>query len=126
MFKKYFQIKKISGCTDVYFIFKHQDYFANRRVFFSTNNFAALNPVVTDYSNNSFVFNAAEVKKLKNFDFILSLSNQDDNFRETLLPIPYEYIFKTLTVEEKKIYESMKKENSDCIFQIFQACLKSE
>lgn len=126
MFKKYFQIKKISGHTDVYFIFKHQDYFANRKIFFSTNNFVPLNPTVIDYSNNSFVFNAVEVKKITNFNFILSLTNQDSNIQEVLLPLPSEYIFKSLSLEQKKTFESMKKENSDCNFQIFQSCIKSE
>jgi|APGre2960657404_1045060.scaffolds.fasta_scaffold27598_6 hypothetical protein len=124
MFKKYFKFNKIAGFTEVYFVFRHKDYFANRKIFFCADEFQPLNPAVIDRTNNSFVFHAIEVKKIKRYPFIISLTCDGDNHFERLAPVPSEYIINNFNAEEKKFYESMKNENDSCFFEIFQTYCK--
>jgi hypothetical protein len=125
MYKKYFNLKKIKGTTEVYFVFKYSDFFSNRRLFVPTNNFTALNPAIIDHTNNSFVFYANQIEKVKTYNFTLSLEMNESNQLERLLPIPFEYIIKTLNKTEKTKIESLQKANYDCSLEVFQVYLKS-
>lgn len=126
MFKKYYQFKKIKGLTEVFFIFRYADLFSNKRLYLPTNNFIPLNPILIDHTNNSFVFHANHIEKIKSFDFILSLEMNESNQLERLLPIPFEYIKKSIKKEEKQKIDQIHKENYDCKLEVFQICYKHE
>lgn len=125
MYKKYFNLNKIKGITEVYFVFKYADFFSNRRLFIPTNNFIPLNPALIDHTNNSFVFHANQIEKVKTYNFIVSLEMNESNQLERLLPIPFEYILKTLKKKEKEKIDKIRSENYDCKLEVFQVYMKN-
>jgi hypothetical protein len=125
MYKKYFNLKKIKGVTEVYFVFKYAEFFSNRRLNIPTNNFIPLNPALIDHTNNSFVFHANQIEKIKTYNFIVSLEMNESNQLERLLPVPFEHITKSLTKNERARIDELKKINYDCQLEVFQVYMKS-
>lgn len=126
MFKKYYKIKKIKGITDVYLVFKFDDCFSNRRIFLPTDNYTALNPVVIDYTNNSFVFHANEVKKIASFDYILSISLNETCQHERLLPLSLDFVLKSLGETRESEYRKQFKDIINSSIEVFQVYKKDE
>jgi len=126
MFKKYFKINKIKGVTNAYFVYKFDDFFSNRRIFLPTNNFTALNPVVVDNTNNSFVFSAKEIVPAATFNYILKIQLDEPNQMEKFLPIPYELVLKALTPEALVEHDKQKADNFDSSFEVFQVYQRNE
>jgi hypothetical protein len=121
MFKKFFNIKKTTGTTYIYYIVKSNNYLDNSKISISIDNTTPVSPAVIDVVHGKYVFHAKKVEFIKSFNYVLQIESMDLDF-SNILPIP---IKKALGNEHEDFLKKIAAENPQSKLEFFQSYRKT-
>jgi hypothetical protein len=124
MFKKYFNLEKAHGLTDVFVVIKYNNFLENEKIFMPVDNTNAIGHSSVDIVTNNFVFFGKQIQHIATVNFILECSiDKTLSAFNTVVPIPLKHILKN---KYEKYMSDLIKTHSNCYLEIFQRYKKYE